>query len=86
MGVLAAAFGSELLGTALTAFFNALFGTLFSFLDQQDRDREHEQAGADRVTVAVTKESADAERRAETVVVNAPDVGGVLADMERGDF
>lgn len=75
-----------LITVALKAFFGQLFETLFGFLDKREQDAAHEELGAQRVAAARNKEAADAERRAAVARTKVPDVGGVVADMERGVF
>lgn len=78
------------IGTWLTSYAGGLVlklvVDLFSnWLSQRQADANAKAAGRAETTSTINKESADAERRASEVAVNRPDVGNVVAGMERGD-
>ncbi|WP_441280494.1 hypothetical protein [Tardiphaga sp. 862_B3_N1_1] len=69
----------------LEALFNA-FGTGFNdWLSRKRAEQTQRELGAAETTSTINKESSNAERRASEVAVNRPDVGAVIAGMERGD-
>jgi hypothetical protein len=76
--------GAALL-TVLEALFNA-FGTgINDWLARKRAENDQRALGRAETTSTINKDSADAERRATEVAVNRPDVGAVIAGMERGD-
>lgn len=80
---------SGLAGAALLKILEALFNAagigLNDWLARKRAENAQRDLGRAETTSTVNKESADAERRANEVAVNRPDVGTVIAGMERGD-
>ncbi|WP_398480931.1 hypothetical protein [Tardiphaga sp.] len=76
--------GAALL-TILEALFNAAGVGLNDWLARKRAENNLHDLGVAETTSTINKESADAERRASEIAVNRPDVGAVVADMERGD-
>ncbi|QUS40563.1 hypothetical protein RPMA_18265 [Tardiphaga alba] len=69
----------------LEALFNA-FGTGFNdWLARKRAENNLHDLGRAETTSTINKESADAERRANEVAVNRPDVDDVIAGLQRGD-
>lgn len=81
----AAAAWLTVLEPLLEALFNAFGKSFNDWLATQRAEQTQRELGASQVTSTTNKESADAERRANDVAVNRPDVGTVIAGMERGD-
>jgi len=69
----------------LEALFNALGAGFNDWLDRKRAENNLHDLGVSETTSTINKESADAERRANELAVNRPDVGTVVAGMERGD-
>ncbi|MFZ5737203.1 MAG: hypothetical protein ACOY6K_10015 [Pseudomonadota bacterium] len=82
LAAIAAWFASEGVGLVLGALAKLALDAFAAWrADQTTR-----AAGRADATSTINRESADAERRANEVSVNRPDLGAVLAGMERGDF
>lgn len=47
-------------------------------------DANAKALGATTVTAKINQEAADADRRVTKATIDAPDIGGVLDDLERG--
>ncbi|NPU63398.1 hypothetical protein HL667_00110 [Bradyrhizobium sp. 83012] len=69
----------------LKALFQAGFSSLGTWLDKQRAEQTSRELGAARTTATINRESADAERRADQLAVDRPDIGSVVAGLERGD-
>lgn len=76
----------KILAPIIEAFFNGMGRSFNDWLAQQRAEQANRDLGAAQTRAQINKESADAERRANEVAVNRPDVGAVIAGMERGEF
>lgn len=78
------------IGTWLTGYVGGLVLKLVvdlfnDWLSQRQADTNAKAVGRAETSTTINKEAADAERRANEVAVNRPDVSAVVAGMERGD-
>jgi hypothetical protein len=80
------AIGAWFATQGLSAILGWVAGMASDYIRQRQADANAKAVGQLTVTAAVNKETADAERRAAGAAINAPDLGGVLDDMERGKF
>lgn len=69
----------------LEALFNAFGAGFNDWLARKRAENNLHDLGVAETTSTINKETAYAERRASEVAVNRPDVGAVIAGMERGD-
>ena len=74
-----------ILAPILKAFFEGMGKTWNDRLEQQRSEQTNRDLGASQVTSQINKGTADAERKASELATNRPDVGAVIAGMERGD-
>lgn len=87
-GLFAGAAGAAMLkvfAPLLEAVLNGIGRSLNDWLAAKRAEQAQRELGAAQISSTINKESADAERRASQVAVNRPDVGAVVAGMERGD-
>ncbi|WP_022722859.1 hypothetical protein [Rhodopseudomonas sp. B29] len=75
----------KVLAPIIEALLNGIGRSFNDWLAQKRAEQAQRELGAAQTTSTINKESADAERRASEVAVNRPDVGAVVAGMERGD-
>ncbi|MDB5177584.1 MAG: hypothetical protein JWN75_1252 [Candidatus Saccharibacteria bacterium] len=73
-----------LAGSALKAFFGALFQTLFGFLQTKQDEAAQRELGRSQVIIAQNKETANADQRVQDVLVNKPTVDRDLDDWATG--
>ncbi len=55
-------------------------------MTRRNADANAKSVGSLTVTAKVNQEAADADRRATKAAIDAPDVGGVIDDLDRGKF
>ncbi|MGJ4888972.1 hypothetical protein ACQR1Y_12300 [Bradyrhizobium sp. HKCCYLRH3099] len=73
------------LAPILRIVLEAIGHSFDDWLARQQAAQVNRELGAREVTSILNKENADAERKASELAVNRPDVGAVVAAMERGD-
>lgn len=72
--------------TIITAGLTALTKLLLDYIQQRRDNQNTIDLGKASEATAVSKGTADAERRATQAGNDAPDVGGVIDDMDGGKF
>jgi hypothetical protein len=75
-----------MLETIIVAALTALGKLLLDYIQRQQVTKQSIEMGRTDKGAEINKETADAERRAGTAAARAPDVGGVIDDMESGKF
>lgn len=73
------------LAPILKIILEAMGHSFDDWLARQRAAQDNRDLGAAQTTARINKESADAERKASELAVNRPDVGAVIAGMERGE-
>ena len=64
----------------------ALTGMASDYFRQRQADANAKALGVSTTTAKINQEAADADRRATKAAIDAPDVGGVIDDLDRGKF
>jgi len=78
------AIGAWLASKGLGAILGWLAGMASDYIRQRQADANAKSVGQLTVTAKVNQEAADADRRATKAAIDAPDVGGVIDDLDRG--
>ncbi|WP_315804022.1 hypothetical protein [Bradyrhizobium sp. SZCCHNS3002] len=73
------------LAPILKVLFEAMGRSFNDWLAAKRAEQTNRELGAARTTSTLNRETADAERRANQVAVDRPDIGTVVAGLERGD-
>jgi NAD/NADP transhydrogenase beta subunit len=83
-GLFTGASGASLISSIIGALFNSLFSNLFGYLDKQAEGQAREELGRTKEIAKVNKETANAQRKAAEVAINAPDVDEFIDLLEHG--
>lgn len=78
------AIGAWLAGNGASLLLGFVAKLISDAMTRSQADANAKSVGQLTVTAKVNQEAADADRRITTATINAPDVGGVIDDLDRG--
>jgi hypothetical protein len=78
------AIGAWLAGNGASLLLGFVAKLINDAMSRSQADANAKSVGSLTITAKVNQEAADADRRVTKATINAPDVGGVLDDLDRG--